>query len=79
MDTQIATVAQPNGDPKKLRVLEDYISEADLAAEIGCTERTLRNMPDGPPYVVLNRKRIYPIPSAREWVKRRIKTPRGGR
>jgi hypothetical protein len=77
MDAQAATVAPSaaNTKPKK-KLLEGHTIEDDAAAEIGCTTRTLRNMADGPPYIVLNRKRWYPDDLFKKWLAKRLK---GGR
>jgi hypothetical protein len=77
MDTQTVTVAQSTDDPKpRKKLLAGYTPDDEAAAEIGCTVRTLRNMPDGPPYVVLNRKRFYPDDQFRKWLAKRLKSAR---
>jgi hypothetical protein len=76
MDTQAATAAQSANNPKRKVLLDDYIDEDEAAREIGCKPRTLRSIPDGPPYVILNKKRRYHIDGFRRWLGKRLKGAR---
>ena len=61
-------------------LLDGYADEDQAAAELRCTPRTLRNMdhePDGgPPYVVIARKRWYPIDDFRKYIRKRTRGAR---
>jgi hypothetical protein len=66
----------PRGKPAPGRLLGEHATEDEVAAEIGVKVRTLRGMPDGPPYVVLMRKRFYPVDQFRKWLSKRTRAAR---
>jgi hypothetical protein len=52
-------------------ILTDFLSEAELAAELGCFERTLarwRGLRIGPPFAMKGREPIYETQAARAWL-----------
>jgi len=53
-------------------VLAGYLSEPEMAAELGRTTRTLarwRHMRIGPPFIMNGREIKYSIDGARDWLK----------
>jgi hypothetical protein len=65
------TALRASDTPKKL--LHGYAEERDVATELGIHIRTLRRMPNGPPYVVVARKRRYPIELFQKWLAKRVR------
>jgi hypothetical protein len=58
-------------DTPRTGVLAGFISEAELAAELGHTTRTLarwRALRIGPPFVLNGREVKYSVESARQWL-----------
>ncbi len=59
-------------------ILDEYISEKEMAEARGVTERTLRGerlRGDGPPYVRDGRRILYHVPGYRAWLKARMRLP----
>jgi hypothetical protein len=59
-------------------LFEDVTDVHGIARMIQVTVRTVNRysaMPDGMPYIVLGRRRLYHIPSVREWLLNRMITP----
>ena len=55
----------------KSKLLEGYLSEAEMAAEINRGVRTLqrwRTLQIGPPYTLINLQPVYNLERAREWL-----------
>ena len=53
------------------RVLDGYLNESELAAEIGrsiVTLRLWRRKGDGPPFLRIKRTAYYKIESVRRWI-----------
>jgi Helix-turn-helix domain len=76
MQTQAAS--QTIDKPRKL--LDGYLSETELAAELGYFPQTIRKWrarDEGPPHVLIGKKAYYPEDKFREWLRKRTKTPRG--
>jgi hypothetical protein len=59
---------------KQKRLLAGYVDERDVAAELEIEVRTLRRMVNGPPFVLLNRKRRYPEDKFRQWLTKQVHT-----
>jgi hypothetical protein len=60
------------------KILEDYIPEAEFAAELGCSKRTIkryRDEPDGLAFALIANKVYIWRPGAREWIARRTRRP----
>jgi hypothetical protein len=63
-------VLGPAGPAKQL--LDDYIPETEMADIRGVKPRALRaerQRGEGPPYVKVNRRILYPAPGFRDWLK----------
>jgi hypothetical protein len=57
---------------KRVGLLDDYLTEAELAHEIGKSDRTVKRMRAqraGPPWTIVRGKVLYHVPAAREWLK----------
>lgn len=57
---------------------DELIPDADLAAEWGCTTRTLRRYdrePDGLPHVLVSGRKWRPARACQEWLAARIRRP----
>jgi hypothetical protein len=67
------TEARRQRVPPKL--LNDYVSEDDAAAEVGIHKRTLRR--SGAPYVDVGGRRYHPIALFKQWLARRTRGARG--
>ena len=55
-------------------ILEDYVDRAELARQLGRTERTVARWEQeriGPPVTRLGRRVLYFIPSVQEWLRSR--------
>lgn len=55
----------------QVNLLSGYLPRADLAAELGVSERTLaryENRPDGLPSSVIGGRKLYRIESVRNWL-----------
>ncbi len=53
------------------KFLDDYLSRAELASQLGITPRTIanyENLPDGLPSMLLGGKKMYRIDSVRKWI-----------
>jgi hypothetical protein len=53
-------------------LLDDYIPETEMADVRGVKPRALRaerQRGEGPPYVKVNRRVLYPAPGFRDWLK----------
>jgi hypothetical protein len=68
-----ATAAAPKASDNPSKLLHDYVTEAEVCAELGIHYRTLRRMPDGPPFVKIANQRRYPIDQFRRWVAKRVR------
>jgi hypothetical protein len=58
--------------------LTDFVEPRQLAKELKRDERTIRNWcaePDGLPYVKLGQRRLIHVPSAREWLLKKLRRP----
>jgi len=58
--------------------LEGYLSEHEMARIRGVKERTLRAeraRGEGPPYIVLNRRVLYPEPDWRDYLRLQVRKP----
>ena len=54
-----------------VHVLHDYLTEDQLAAELGCTRRTLRRwhvLGEGPPRRKIGNRILYRRPSVERWL-----------
>ena len=72
------TSAAPAGDTGQL--LDDYLTENQLANELGVTVRTLRNwraVGDSPPVTRIGNRNYIARPDGREWLEK-IKGRRAG-
>ena len=61
-----------------MRLLEDYITRAELAVELDCCTRTIarmENLPDGLPSVVLAGRKLYRRASVGDWLAKRERRP----
>lgn len=61
-----------------IALLEDLLSEAELATELRVSERTIkrwRALPDGLPYVALGGRIFYRRSSVRAWIESRERFP----
>jgi phage terminase Nu1 subunit (DNA packaging protein) len=60
------------------QLLAGYITRADLAAQLGITERTIQNyerLPDGLPFMTMGGKiKLYRIESVAAWIAAREKS-----
>jgi hypothetical protein len=57
-------------------LLADFVDSHQLAKELDRCERTIRNWmnePDGMPYSMLGRLRIVHIPTARQWLLKKMR------
>jgi hypothetical protein len=62
---------QNNGRPKATTVLDGYMTEEELAEEIGRGVRTLarwRALGEGPKFVRIGRQLLYRRESVRAWI-----------
>ena len=60
-----------NGRPKAISLLDEYMTEAEFAAEVHREVRTVRRWRDlgiGPKCVLLGRQRLYRRETARAWL-----------
>jgi hypothetical protein len=57
-------------------ILEDFVGETELAAELGKHPRTVRRWPV--PFVQLGNKRLYHRPTVRTWLMRQMRNSRRG-
>lgn len=60
------------------KLLEDYLTRDQLAAELNITTRTVsrwQDMPDGLPYVQVGGRILYRIASIKAWLESRERTP----
>jgi predicted DNA-binding transcriptional regulator AlpA len=67
---------------KATKILDGYLSERDLAAQLGISLRTLYRWNDrgfAPPRIVLGRKIIYSADAVRSWLDSQATKPRRGR
>lgn len=71
MSTNQTEIAPRTDKPRKL--IQDYIEDHDAAAELDISVRTLRRIPDGPPFVIIGRKRRYPVEQFRKWIAKRVR------
>lgn len=58
------------------QLIDDYLTRADLAAELNVSERTIERydaMRIGPPRVKIGSRWYYPRPGARDWLTARTK------
>lgn len=56
---------------KRAGLLDDYMTEAELAADVKKHPRTVKRWRDlrvGPPYSMMGESPIYHIPTARQWI-----------
>ena len=63
---------------RRSRVLDDYFTEDEAAAEVGQKKPTLRKwraIGDGPPYVKIGRKIFYPRPELADWIRAKLTQP----
>lgn len=61
-----------------MTLLADYISSADLADDLGVSERTLaryENQPDGLPVTLIGGRKFYRMESLRKWLAARERRP----
>ena len=69
--------------PRGPRVLDGYLTQAELAAELDVSDRTVARWNaegTGPPRVLVGRKPYYGVSSARQWLESRSRaTLRGPR
>jgi hypothetical protein len=59
-------------------ILDDYAEPSQVAADFNKCERTILRwmaQPDGLPYAKIGNKRLVHIPSAREWILKRVRQP----
>jgi hypothetical protein len=59
-------------------LLADFIETKQLAKAVGRDERTIRNWcaePDGLPFLKLGQRRLIHVPSAREWLLKKLRRP----
>lgn len=61
-----------------MTLLDDFLPRADLAEQLGVSERTLaryENAPDGLPVTTIGGRKLYRIDSVREWIAARERRP----
>jgi hypothetical protein len=61
-----------------LKLLDDYITRTELAAELGCCTRSIARMEslaDGLPSVVLAGRKLYRKASVLDWLAKRERRP----
>jgi hypothetical protein len=59
-------------------LLADWVDNPQLAQEFSVNERTVvrwQDQPDGMPFAKVGRRRLSHIPTAREWLKARLRRP----
>jgi len=59
-------------------LLDDYLSRAELASELGVVTRTIsryENQPDGLPSVLIGGRKLYRLQSVRKWIEQRERCP----
>jgi hypothetical protein len=67
----ITVVLKMTDQPKDRRVLDGYLNESELAAEIGrsiVTLRLWRRKGDGPPFTRIKRTAYYSVEKVRRWI-----------
>ena len=60
------------------KLLVDFMSVDDLAAEMNRHPRTVRrwmNQPDGLPYTPVGNQNLIHVPTARDWLLRNMRNP----
>jgi len=70
-------VGEEPADPRPA-LLVDYLTRAELARELGCSERTIARygvLPDGLPYLFIGGRKRYRISAVRDWLARREHHP----
>ncbi len=68
----------PARSAKAGSVLDDYITKAELCADLDCHPRTIaryEKLPDGLPVTKIAGRNYYHVPSARAFVARRTRQP----
>jgi hypothetical protein len=73
----IEAAAQTAEKPRKL--LEGYLTESELAAELDYKPDTLRKWRarrEGPPWVLIGKTAYYPIDKFKDWLRKRIQSAR---
>jgi predicted DNA-binding transcriptional regulator AlpA len=68
--------------PKATKILEGYLSERQLAVQLGISLRTLYRWNErgfAPPRIILGRKIIYSPDAVRSWLDSQARKPRRGR
>jgi predicted DNA-binding transcriptional regulator AlpA len=69
---------EPTAAPPATATLHDYISPAQLAEELGISERTVHRwhaLRQGPPRVLLGRRPYYKRASVAAWIERQERDP----
>ena len=64
--------------PQRRKLLDEYLSEAEQASELGVVTRTLRlwrQKGEGGPYVKIGKQVFYPIAGSAAWLKANEQTP----
>jgi hypothetical protein len=59
-------------------LFDDYLDVAPFAAEVSRCQRTVMrwmNEPDGLPYTKIGNRRLIHLPTAREWILKRMHRP----
>jgi hypothetical protein len=57
---------------EKPSLLEDYADDVEVARALKIHVKTLRKMPDGPPFVEVARRRRYPKDLFKKWYAKRV-------
>jgi hypothetical protein len=63
-------------------ILDDYAEVPQIAADFKKCQRTIlrwMDLPNGLPYAKVGNKRLVHIPSAREWILKRVRRPNARR
>jgi hypothetical protein len=64
--------------PATRGLLADFATRAELAAELGCHERTIARyeaLPNGLPSVTIAGRKLYRVADVRAFIENRIKSP----